>query len=82
MNVITNNRNIAHFCVKAYETLIPELAPIADSNSKIFAPVFFSSFLSPLSLKSSVHFALVLGCCPDLIYEDGLQGSYSKLHGP
>lgn len=80
MNVIINILNIAHFCGKPYETLIPELAPIADSNSKIFAPVFF--FLSPLSLKSSVHFALVLGCCPDLIYEDGLQGSYSKLHGP
>lgn len=63
---------------KQYETLIAQPAAIAGSNCKIFALVFFPLF----SLKSSVHSALVLRCCPDLIYGDGFQGSYSKLHGP
>lgn len=42
-----------------------------------YLPPFF-----PLSLKSKARSALVLQCCPGLIYEDKFQGSYSKLHGP
>lgn len=39
-------------------------------------------FSPPVSLKLWLCNALVLRCCPSLIYEDDFEGSYSKLHGP